>query len=809
MYNKTSTTMSETQGFADTKQAGDSARITNFYAHYANKMAEQGFPVLPIIPGDKYPAIPTIGTDEDGKPTVAWRHLSGWQDGFRLLDDATSAMMGDSSVGILAGHGESPVIGIDVDLLDKSQVEMIRRCAVEHLGSTALVRQGQAPKILMVYRTEKPIQSFSQGKIDIIGTGRQFVAFGRHPSGTDYTWKLGESSPAETPVSDLPLVTPEMLDKFFAALAEKHMLKDAGLDFSTRKSEYQSISGQLVADPDKIRGSEEVLREALKNIPNRGGWQDWNYIGMAVYAASGGAGWGFSLYDNWSQTSPRHGARNQSGKGDTTVDRWAHYHRSPPTRNAGAKAIFKMAQELSGWNEGSIAGAYPDRPDLSGNLAKLQERAANRESKAQLPDRQVPTCQHPSQLLSSMTGKPQPVPDPDVSEPVRRKIKPGHRPSTAPTSTLPPRQWIYGKRYLAGAVTATVATGGSGKSMIALTEGLVIATGKPMLGVTPIETRSVWFYNAEEPRDELERRIGALRNYYGLDPQTINDRVLLHSLEDGPFKIVVNDGNSKYKVDDEVVREIEEIIKEHDIGLMVVDPLVSFSEVPENENKIMDVLVKVFAGIAVRRRCAIHLVHHTRKPEAGQKVTVLDSRGAVSLHDGVRAMFVLNKAASGELQKWGEDSDAVIVALKSGKGNYSKPGADDIWLKFFSVPLGNPKPPREQDWVGVPVPFKPPSASEEFADLDFAKVAGILGSDEHRYSGKAGDWVGYKIAATLKWHLSESGVKERTTRLINKMVKDGTLEKFQGQDSFRKPVPCVRVASVQRQENSLLTRGAA
>jgi hypothetical protein len=167
-------------------------------------------------------------------------------------------------------------------------------------------------------------------------------------------------------------------------LGRQAQLKEAGLDFSARKSEFQSISGRAVQDPDKFKGSEMALRGTLNNLPNRGGWGDWNQVGMALFAASGGEGWGLA-FKSWSQTSPLHGARNASGKGDTTVDRWAHCHRSPPTRSAGAKAIFKMAQECSGWNESSVPGAYPDRPALTGNLSMLQEWTAQKAAERARP----------------------------------------------------------------------------------------------------------------------------------------------------------------------------------------------------------------------------------------------------------------------------------------------------------------------------------------------------------------------------------------------------------------------------------------
>jgi hypothetical protein len=134
MLGQAITVMSKSQGLGDTKPPFALGPITNHYAHYAPKMHEQGFTVLPITPDNKFPAVPTSSEGEDGKRVVTWRPLYGWQGGFRLLDDATAGMMGNSSIGILSGHGEDPVIAVDIDVMDKSHVDMIRRCAIEHLG---------------------------------------------------------------------------------------------------------------------------------------------------------------------------------------------------------------------------------------------------------------------------------------------------------------------------------------------------------------------------------------------------------------------------------------------------------------------------------------------------------------------------------------------------------------------------------------------------------------------------------------------------------------------------------------------------
>jgi len=76
-------------------------------------------------------------------------------------------------------------------------------------------------------------------------------------------------------------------------------------------------------------------------------------------------------------------------------------------------------------------------------------------------------------------------------------------------ATIPPRRWIYGKHYIRQFLTETVAPGAYGKSTLAMTEALAIVTGRPLLGITPDERTRVWYWNGEDPLEELERRLAA------------------------------------------------------------------------------------------------------------------------------------------------------------------------------------------------------------------------------------------------------------------------------------------------------------
>jgi hypothetical protein len=75
----------------------------------------------------------------------------------------------------------------------------------------------------------------------------------------------------------------------------------------------------------QLSRAELDLAEVVNAIPNHCGWEDWNRIGMAIFAASGGSSQGGIAFDDFSAKSPKYNPY-------TTADRWAHYGRSPPSR---------------------------------------------------------------------------------------------------------------------------------------------------------------------------------------------------------------------------------------------------------------------------------------------------------------------------------------------------------------------------------------------------------------------------------------------------------------------------------------------
>lgn len=129
------------------------------------RIADAGYSILPIAEAQKWPGEFIQG---------GWRPMKGWNCQAlaktpQALVDIWSAYPG-CGVGICCG-GQSRIIGVDIDILDPDVAGAVRRKFEEILGSTPLIRVGQAPKSLLVYRTTEPMRKITMTPIEVLADG--------------------------------------------------------------------------------------------------------------------------------------------------------------------------------------------------------------------------------------------------------------------------------------------------------------------------------------------------------------------------------------------------------------------------------------------------------------------------------------------------------------------------------------------------------------------------------------------------------------------------------------------------------------
>ncbi|AZO79613.1 MULTISPECIES: AAA family ATPase [unclassified Bosea (in: a-proteobacteria)] len=357
-------------------------------------------------------------------------------------------------------------------------------------------------------------------------------------------------------------------------------------------------------------------------------------------------------------------------------------------------------------------------------------------------------------------------------------------------STIPTREWLYGRHYVRRFVSTTVAPGGLGKSSLGIVEALAMVTARDLLGVRVREPLRAWLWNGEDPRDELDRRISAACLHYEIAADDIADRLFVDSGRDLPIRIAEMGPGQRTIVAVPTVEGVEQAIRDNRIDLLVIDPFVASHGVPENDNGAIDRVAKTWAGIAERCNCAIELVHHVRKTASGPEgYAVEDARGGSSLLGAVRNARVLNAMSKEEAERAGieEGHRRLHFRVDDGKANMAPPMERASWFKMVSVGLGNGRGLEPEDNVGVATAWEMPGVLDSVTADDCERVIAMVRTDPtYRHDSRASNWIGFAIGDVLGLDVDRKADREQVNRVLRIWIENGALAIERRQDEQRK-----------------------
>jgi hypothetical protein len=201
-------------------------------------------------------------------------------------------------------------------------------------------------------------------------------------------------------------------------------------------------------------------------------------------------------------------------------------------------------------------------------------------------------------------------------------------------ATIPPREYLFGDHFIRGACGTTIGGGGRGKTTLSCEEAVSMVVGRDLMTGEPLKSGplSVWMLNGEEVQDEIDRRICAVLQHYKITVADLGGRLWAQSVRDRPMRIAMT-VKGVPMINDIVVGQMVEFINRNKIDVFMIDPLVSFHDVPENDNSAMDKVIKQgFGAVTCKTNSAGELFHHPGKPKPGQsETTVEDGRGASAI----------------------------------------------------------------------------------------------------------------------------------------------------------------------------------
>jgi hypothetical protein len=225
-------------------------------------------------------------------------------------------------------------------------------------------------------------------------------------------------------------------------------------------------------------------------------------------------------------------------------------------------------------------------------------------------------------------------------------------------------------------------------------------------------------------------------------------------------------------IDAVVVGQMVEFIKRNKIDVFMVDPLVSFHNVPENDNLAMDKVVKEgFGTVASKTNSACELFHHPGKPKLGQsETTVEDGRGASAILWAVRSARVLNFMTTAEAGQFGvpEEERRRHIRVSNGKANMG-PVGKATWMKIEVETLPN------GDEVACVTPWKSPKPFDGVTKADAEVAQRLTRGGAYRVDPQAKEWFGYALGELLGLDpRNNPGDKAKLKAIIKKWLETGS-----------------------------------
>lgn len=172
-----------------------------------------------------------------------------WQERARANPPEAATIL-PQPIGLNTGILCDGLRAIDIDIDDPSLAEGIERLAAQKLGCAPVRWRADSPRCLLLYRAAEGLPPKRQrkgeaGKIEVLGCGQQFVAYGTHPGGQIYQWRPADPAPWSR--DGLPAITEAQLDGFLEAtaalLGDNPSAQENATSYSDARHQHHGTNG--------------------------------------------------------------------------------------------------------------------------------------------------------------------------------------------------------------------------------------------------------------------------------------------------------------------------------------------------------------------------------------------------------------------------------------------------------------------------------------------------------------------------------------------------------------------------------------
>jgi len=345
----------------------NSAKTKGFLAQYGALLIDAGYDIIPIKRGEKRPLF------KDWESIRADRSkLDEWlKDGY-----------GRCGVGLITEHTPA----VDLDIRDEDLAQHMEEWVHAHVGM-APVRVGEAPKRLLMFRTDEPFSKMSsrifidengrKNQVEILCDGQQFVAFHIHPETQQPFQWLYKDGPHVTPHDELPTLTPEQAQAIIAEFEDQAVQRrweEKRKSSASREIVRTPVRDVFLEDTSKVDISDEELHAKLLMVPPQPDYDGWLQVGMALYHQYDGGDRGKELWHIWSEQAypdeyDADEIEQKWSKGNLSID---NKGRAPIT----ARLIIKLANEHQERLATETVAEFNKALDEATTLVKLKEVAS-------------------------------------------------------------------------------------------------------------------------------------------------------------------------------------------------------------------------------------------------------------------------------------------------------------------------------------------------------------------------------------------------------------------------------------------------
>ena len=344
---------------------------------------------------------------------------------------------------------------------------------------------------------------------------------------------------------------------------------------------------------------------------------------------------------------------------------------------------------------------------------------------------------------------------------------------------IPRRNFALGQHYIVGACSITASPGGIGKSTLSLLDAVSFKVGRNLLtGEILDKPRRAWIWNAEDDRDEMERRLVGICEHYGINRKSLDGWLFLDSGYELPLDLAQGNGRT-VTVQGPLIDRIAARVKERNIEVVMLDPLVAVHSMPENDNPGHAKLIRALSTrLANPSACSVDINAHTRKPSGGQdSMTADDVRGAGSIIYSARSGRILHPMSLAEAEKYDISAEDRLsyYRLERAKANMAKRGTI-CWVRMTEVPIANGIDGGLGDSVAVPTVWMPPDAMEGITETVANAIAGEIAKGEFKRDVRAGAaWAGRVVGLRCGIDVSTKPGRDRARIILETLIKKGAL----------------------------------